>query len=142
MFARRSAVIAGVIGVVAAATFSGDQPRKTTIEERRLIVIRGGSTDEIIRVRVGDVVQFQPFSLPVIPAFLEAQLRIELDGQAVLEEIGQLTAPSAKEGRSALCAFLLAREPGHTTVTLSVLSEGQQIADKYRASYTLECAQE
>jgi len=144
MCSRRLAVFVCVImgGIFTVATFPGDQSKKVSVEERRLIVVRGSPADGAITVRVGDVVQLQPFSLPVTPDYLEAKLHVDLEGDQVLEVIGQATTPVSGEGRTALSTFLLAREPGQTTAKVSVAIEGQKAPARHRASYVVECTQE
>lgn len=148
MLFSRSVLVgcAASVSIVTAVTMLWGHTLRSEIEERRLVIVHGRSSDEVIRLRVGDVVQFRPFSLPVTPDFLDARLEVKLEGQQVLQEIGQVVVESGGEGRASLSAFLLARENGRTTATISVAVEdpkqNPKVADRYRTTYVVECTRE
>src|SRR4051794_13414067 len=64
--------------------------------ERRLVYVEG-ENQEVIRLRIGDMVEIRPFDYPVVPKYLGASLQVQTDGDRCLEYIGQSSASLADE---------------------------------------------
>ena len=125
--------------VVLIANFGGGAGKEDTVlQEKRLVSVGHGIVEAPIVVHVGEVIEFRPFALAVTPRFLDARLKVRLEGDRVLEEIGQVAVPGTKEGRMAPSIFFLVREVGRTSVEVSVVADDKPIGDRYRISYVVE----
>ncbi|MGP0065728.1 MAG: hypothetical protein ACLQGP_19250 [Isosphaeraceae bacterium] len=109
------------------------------MEERRLVVVGEGRHERPIVMRVGEILQIRPFSYRVTPDLLGATISVKLEGERVLDLIGQLpTPPPDKEGRAASSVFFLVRARGKTRVELSLVDEEKREIAKYHHTYTVE----
>jgi len=91
-----------------------------------------------ITARVGEVIQIQPFFLRVLPRFASAKLSARLEGDRVLDYIGEALTPSSREGRAARSAFFLVQNKGRTRVELTLIDEDKQPIEGYRRSYVVD----
>lgn len=107
------------------------------IEERMLHAIGPGKYEGAINVRVGDVIQLNPFRLPVTPKFLDAELKVEAQEDRVIDVIGQRPTPSTTEGRSGRSVFLFVQREGRTTVAVSLVDDKGRPIEGYRRTYTV-----
>src|SRR5262245_56251585 len=65
-----------------------------------LLSIGPGNYEGPIHIRVGDMLQVDPFTFPVVPEYLDSQLKVDLEGDRVLDPIGQRASSGPKEGRA------------------------------------------
>jgi hypothetical protein len=124
------ATLAAAIGCVAAAQppGAGGPGGDGVRQERRLLVIGEGPQRRPIEARVGEVIQFSPFALPVVPPYADEKAvrhQVKLEGDVVLDEIGQLATPARREGRYVKSVFFLVREAGRTEVELTLMVSGK-----------------
>src|SRR5687767_4287008 len=85
------------------------------VKEYRLVAV-GPDVKQEVQIAVGDMIRITPYSYPVIRRFLGARLDVQLEGDHVLEPIGQAAGISGKDGATGLSAFLFARERGVVNV--------------------------
>ncbi len=116
----------------------GKEP--ATVEKRLLCIV--GAHRQEISLRVGDVVQVEPFTFPVIPAYLDAKLVVHVADDSLLGTIGQLPTSAGGEGRTGISAFLYARAPGDATVTISLVNKDGKQIEGHRLSYRVRIAKE
>ena len=121
------------IGQVAA-----EPKRDTVVKERKLVHVTPGPLEEPIRVSVGDMIQLQPFKYANVPAFEKARISVESSGDRVFEIIGHSTGGVAGDGISTTSTFLYVREPGSTTIKVTLLDKKGKAFDRYQQSYKIE----
>src|SRR6185437_14405628 len=134
---------AGCLGCITfGLTVAADQPRCGTTLHQLLVVGPGASRE--ITINRGDMLQFEPFRVPIVPRSLRAALRVTTRGDRALEWIGQTTVepPGDQAGASRRAAFLYARQAGKTTVEIVLIDKGgtpiNGYVERYRA--TVEAA--
>ena len=107
------------------------------VEERRLVFIGEGTPPELIKIKVGEVLQIQSFKLPVAGAFQDATLKIQLEGDISLQFLGQVRLSAVGEGQSGLNAFFLAIKPGTSKAKVTVLNDQHERITGLESDYSI-----
>ncbi len=124
------------VGLAACRKAKDAPPDKDApVVERKLLYVEGARGARI-NMRVGDVLQVQPFSFPVIPAYLNAHLSVDAGGDATVVPIGQLVA-SPGEGSGSQSMFLLAKSPGSAELKIVLLNEEGKEIKGHNATYNV-----
>lgn len=89
--------------------------------------------DSEINVKVGDVIQFASYNIPVVPAFLKAKMYVETSSDS-LQHIGK-TEKGMGEGSFREDTFFLARNPGKTEVTITLTDENGKPFEGHQRKY-------
>lgn len=110
------------------------------VEVLRLLFVGQGKPPDPIKLKVGEVLQIEPFTYPVIPAFLDATLKAHLTGDRALELIGQLPTSSGREGRSGRSVFFLAVKEGRTRASLTLVDGQGRPIEGFDLSYVIDVA--
>ncbi len=93
------------------------------------------------RVKVGDVVQIQPFTFPVTAEFVDATVKVILkDKDLGLVYIGQISTPTMAEGKASISVFFYAVEKCDMLVVNFKLvnKKNKEIDEKYRVTYKIQ----
>lgn len=113
---------------------------KAITVHRRLVLVSPPKGH--IKVKVGEMLQFQSLFFPIIPKNIGARMKVELSQGQVLELIGETgaltTTDGKQDGKAGRVAFLYVRGVGNTKVTITVRDQDGKKIDGYDAEYTVE----
>jgi hypothetical protein len=104
--------------------------------ERSMIFLAGPRRAPLV-VRVGQVIQIQPFTYHIRPGFTAVRLKAHLEADRVLDFIGDTATPPPGEGRAARSGFFLVQEHGTTRVELFLVDEKELPIEGYRRVYVV-----
>lgn len=128
------AVVASV-GAVLSSSRSSGQENQARLISRRLLHVTPGVHRGVIHLHIGDMLQIEPFELPVTPKFLSATLRLRTVGARSLELIGQSGSTNSHEGRTGRSAFFRALGLGRSTIHVVLADGNTREIENHEATY-------